>query len=258
MRSGAEVKVEFAGLNEQGESQTVDFAHFRNADLGASIGRIMNFKAQFIKVFALSHAILLSLHVVLVLLMSNSFWSGIILFFVGQIVTGVLGTVVALFLFFRRLKKDFRNLFELTLGGFSDVAATSSNGMLAGVATEKVVTELFVGYVDNVIEPAVSQAIKQEVPIVHRIIVPITSTVLLRVSNGLSVVMAKAIKAGSLKLGQDTRIEQRLMVVQRAIDHCKTKIDKVSEKVFSAVLRFFLCLTVVLFVLYVLLLFFVS
>lgn len=258
MRNDAEEKVEFASLNEPGENQTLDFARFRSADLGASIGRIFSFNVQFMKVFALTHAILLSLHVILIVLVSDSFWFGIFLFFIGQLVTGVLGTVLALFLFFRRLKVDFRNLLELTLGGFSHAIATSSTGMLAGVAAEKVATELFVGYVGNVIEPAVRYAIKQEVPVVQRIIVPIASTVLLRVSKGLSVVMAKAIRTGSLKLGQDTRVEQRLIVVQRAIDHCKTKVQKVNEKVFSAVLRFLFFLTVVFFVLYFIFLFFVS
>lgn len=256
--SGAEVKVELADLNELGENQTVDFAHFRNADLGASIGRIMNFKVQFIKVFALSHAALLALHIVLVFWVPGSFWSGIILFIIGGLLSGLLGSVVAIVLFFWRLRKDFRNLFELTLGGFRDVVATRSNAVFEGADTEKVVTELFVGYVSNVIKPAVSQAIRQEVPIVHRIIVPITSTILLRVSDGLSIVMAKAIKTGDAKLGQVTSIEQRLVVVQRAIGHCKTKVDNVSEKVFSAVLRLLIFLTFILFALYVILLIFVS
>lgn len=172
--------------------------------------------------------------------------------------SGLLGSVVAIVLFFWRLRKDFRNLFELTLGGFRDVVATRSNAVFEGADTEKVVTELFVGYVSNVIEPAVSQAIRQEVPIVHRIIVPITSTILLRVSDGLSIVMAKAIKTGDAKLGQVTSIEQRLVVVQRAIGHCKTKVDNVSEKVFSAVLRLLIFLTFILFALYVILLIFVS
>lgn len=257
-QSVSEVKVEFAVLNAPEENQTLDFARFRSADLGASIGRIFSFNVQFMKVFALTHAILLSLHVILIVLVSDSFWFGILLFFIGQLVTGVLGTVLALFLFFRKLKVDFRNLFELTLGGFSDVIATSSNAALAGVSTDKVATELFGGYVGNVIEPAVRQTIKQEVPVVHRIIVPITSTVLLRVSNGLSVVMAKAIRTGSLKLGQDTRVEQRLIVVQRAIDHCKTKVQNVNEKVFYVVLRLLFFVTVVFSGLYFILIFFIS
>ncbi len=215
----------------------LSFDRVSTQEISKGVAELFSIRAKVIRIVLVSLILHALVFCSLFVFFSHSFLAGIVFFLFGSLLLVVSVTVFSIIQIIIELRRDIGLVMKFSFESFLDFFEKGMTGFGQEGNSGEEVREVYNEYVTEVIIPIHENVPQEKIPIISKLVSPISTRLILKASSAIGVVVSKALRSQSSKLALNESAGQKANVIAERMGSVSTKIQGVVSSVFKIALR---------------------